>query len=225
MTITTCIFDAYGTLLDVNAAARTAAAEPGHERLSDAWPALSEAWRRKQLEYSWLRAVADRHTDFWEVTRDALDWAMEATDLDDAILRDRLLDLYRTLDAYPEVPATLAALKDRGLATGILSNGSPAMLSTAVRSAGIEGSLDHVLSVESVGVYKPHPSVYALVTDSFGCTRDDVLFVSSNGWDIAGASAFGFRTLWVNRTGQPQDRLFAGPNATAPDLTSMEDHL
>lgn len=221
MTITTCIFDAYGTLFDVSSAARAAAAEPGREVLAGVWPVLSENWRRKQLEYSWLRAVMGAHCDFWQVTEDGLDWAMEASGLTDAGLRDRLLALYRELAAYPEVPAMLGALKARGLATAILSNGSPAMLVAAARSAGIGGLLDDILSVESVGVFKPSARVYTLVTERFSCRPDQVLFVSSNGWDAAGASAFGFTTVWVNRAGLPVDRLPAKPRYILPDLTTI----
>ncbi len=223
MTITTCIFDAYGTLFDVAAAARIAASEPGREDLAEVWPALAEEWRRKQLEYSWLRAVMGAHCDFWQVTQDGLDWAMEASGLGDLDLRERLLALYWELAAYPEVPRMLAALKDRGLNTAILSNGSPAMLEGAVQSAGIGEFLDDVLSVESVGVFKPHPRVYALVTGRFACRPDEVMFVSSNGWDAAGASAFGFRTVWVNRANLPVDRLPATPHHQLHDLTQLPD--
>ena len=223
MTITTCIFDAYGTLFDVSSAARAAAAEPGREDLVKVWPVLSENWRRKQLEYSWLRAVMGAHCDFWQVTEDGLDWAMEASRLNDTGLRDRLLALYRELAAYREVPAMLGALKARGLATAILSNGSPKMLADAARSVGIEALLDDMLSVETAGVFKPNARVYALVTERFSCRPDEVLFVSSNGWDAAGASAFGFITVWVNRTGLPEDRLPARPQYTLTDLTSIPD--
>lgn len=223
MTITTCIFDAYGTLFDVAAAARIAAAEPGREALASIWPKLAEDWRRKQLEYTWLRAVMGRHTDFWTVTRDGLDWALEAAGLSDPELRERLLALYWELPAYPEVPAMLSALKAKGLATAILSNGSPDMLSGAVASAGIGAFLDDTLSVESVGVFKPDARVYRLVAARFGCTPEQVLFVSSNGWDAAAAAGFGFRTAWVNRAGQPMDRLPARPHHVLPDLTTIPD--
>ncbi len=223
MTVTTCIFDAYGTLFDVTAAARLAAAEPGRENLAAIWPKLAEDWRRKQLEYTWLRAVMGRHTDFWTLTQDGLDWALEAAGLSDPDLRERLLALYRELQAYPEVPAMLADLKDRGLATAILSNGSPDMLAGAVASAGIGEFLDDTLSVESVGVFKPDARVYRLVTARFGCPPDDVLFVSSNGWDAAAASGFGFRTAWVNRAGQPMDRLPARPHHVLSDLSPIPE--
>lgn len=221
MTITTCIFDAYGTLFDVSAAARAAAAEPGRESFAALWPKLSDDWRRKQLEYTWLRAVMGRHTDFWTVTQDGLDWALEAAGLDDPGLRERLLALYWELAAYPEVPDMLAALKARGLATAILSNGSPEMLQGAVRSAGIGSHLDDVLSVESVGVFKPDARVYDLVARRFGCAREEVLFVSSNGWDAAAAAGYGFHTAWVNRAGAPVDRLPARPDHVLSDLSGI----
>ena len=222
MPITTCVFDAYGTLFDVAAAARTAAREPGRERFARHWPQIAEHWRLKQLQYTWLRAVMGQHTDFWTVTQDGLDWALEASGLDgDAELRDRLLQLYRELDAYPEVPGMLQDLKARGKATAILSNGSPDMLASAVSSAGIGALLDDVLSVESVGVFKPASQVYDLVGQRFGCARDEVLFVSSNGWDAAAGADYGFTTAWVNRAGDPVDRLPAHPHHTLNDLTEI----
>ena len=218
MPITTCVFDAYGTLFDVAAAARQAAGEGDFPQLAETWPQVAAHWRQKQLQYTWLRAVAGRHTDFWQVTQDGLDWALEAAGLGDPALRQRLLDLYWQLQAYDEVPAMLAALKAGGLNTAILSNGSPEMLAGAVQSAGIGGVLDDVLSVESVGVFKPHDSVYDLVGQRFGCDRGEVLFVSSNGWDAAAASGYGFATVWVNRAGEPQDRLWAAPGHTLRTL-------
>ena len=222
MPITTCIFDAYGTLFDVAAAARVAAGEPDAGDLAQRWPALAEAWRLKQLQYTWLRAITGAHTDFWAVTQDGLDWALEATGLDgNAALRERLLALYWELQAYPEVPAMLSELKQAGLNTAILSNGSPDMLQGAVASAGIGDLLDDVLSVESVGIFKPAATVYDLVGQRFGCAKDEVLFVSSNGWDAAGASGYGFETAWVNRAGDPVDRLPWRPKHSLRDLVSI----
>jgi len=224
MPITTAVFDAYGTLFDVAAAARQAAAEPGFPALTGRWAELAAHWRQKQLQYSWLRAVTGAHTDFWSVTQDGLDWALEATGLDgDAELRARLLALYWELGAYPEVPQMLAALKQNGLQTAILSNGSPDMLDGAVQSAGLGALLDDVLSVESVGVFKPDSRVYDLVGQRFGCARSDVLFVSSNGWDAAAASGYGFVTAWVNRAGEPVDRLPWRPDTILADLTTVPD--
>lgn len=221
MTFTTFVFDAYGTLFDVNAAARQAAGEPGQEALAEVWPKLAADWRLKQLEYTWLRATAGRHTDFWTVTQNGLDWAMEAAGLDEPNLRERLLALYWELSAYPEVPKMLTELKARNAQTAILSNGSPDMLKAAVDSAGLSGLLDAVLSVESVGVFKPHDSVYDLVGKKFGCEKSEVLFVSSNGWDACAAAGYGFATAWVNRAGAPMDRLYAKPAHVMPDLTGI----
>jgi 2-haloacid dehalogenase len=225
MTITTCIFDAYGTLFDVNSSARRAATEPGQERLAAVWPQLAKDWRQKQLEYSWLRAVADRHCDFWQVTQDGLDWAMEAANLDDPALRERLLALYWKLEAYPEVPAMLSTLKDRGLTTAILSNGTPDMLRAAITRAGLNDLLDDALSVEDVSVFKPHEKVYDMVGNRFGCQRDQVMFVSSNGWDAAGAADYGFHTVWANRLGAPIDRLYARPEHVLTDLSTLPDFV
>ena len=223
MTITTCVFDAYGTLFDVNAAARQVAEEPGQEALADLWSDLAALWRQKQLEYSWLRAVAGRHLDFWEITQDGLDYAMEALGLHDNALRAQLLGVYKELPAYPEVPGMLRALKDRGLTTAILTNGSPEMVVSAVRSAGIGPWLDDVLTVEEVRTYKPDRRVYDLVFDHFGAVQQQVLFASANGWDAAAASGYGFATVWVNRAGAPQDRLWAAPHRVLPDLSTIPD--
>ncbi len=224
MTITTCIFDAYGTLFDVAAAARRAASEPGREAFAKVWTKVANDWRLKQLQYTWLRAIMDAHTDFWTVTQNGLDYALEASDLsDDAELRERLLALYWELEAYEEVPQMLTDLKSAGLNTAILSNGSPDMLNGAVKSAGLTTVLDDVLSVEDVGIFKPDPSVYQMVCDRFSCKPGEVMFVSSNGWDAAGASKFGFQTAWVNRSGEPQDRLPWVPKATLKTLHNIPD--
>lgn len=224
MPVTTCVFDAYGTLFDVTAAARQAAAEPDFHTIKDSWPQIADHWRQKQLSYSWLRAVTGAHTDFWEVTQNGLDWALEKTGhAGDPALRARLLALYCELQAYPEVPTMLAALKNAGIRTAILSNGSPEMLDGAVNSAGIGDLLDAVLSVESVGIFKPDARVYDLVGEKFGCTRNDVLFVSSNGWDAAAATGYGFVTAWVNRGGDPVDRLPWTPAQQLVDLTGIPE--
>ncbi len=223
MPITACVFDAYGTLFDVAAAARQAAAEPGREAFAAKWRQIAETWRLKQLQYTWLRAVVDAHTDFWTVTGDGLDFALEEAGLTDPELRERLLSLYWELSAYPEVPEMLGQLKADGYRTAILSNGSPDMLNGAVESADVAALLDAVLSVEDVGVFKPHRRVYDLVGKRFDCAPDEVLFVSSNGWDAAAASGYGFQTLWVNRGGVPMDRLPWTPAHIASDLTGVPD--
>ncbi len=222
MPITTCVFDAYGTLFDVGAAAREAASEPGREALAERASELAEHWRLKQLQYSWLRAITGEYTEFWNVTKDGLDWALEKAGLDgDPELRERLLALYWELSAYKEVHFMLARLKAAGMKTAILSNGSPDMLEGAVDSSGVGANLDAVLSVQNVGIFKPARSVYDMVGDHFGCTPDQVLFVSSNGWDAAGAAGYGFKTVWVNRAGDPVDRLPAQPHTILSDLTTI----
>jgi 2-haloacid dehalogenase len=224
MTIRACVFDAYGTLFDVAAAAREAAQEPGREAFARHWQKVAANWRHKQLQYTWIRALAGAHADFWHVTQDGLDWALEAAGLaDDPELRERLLALYWELSAYPEVPAMLAALKAGGFSTAILSNGSPDMLAGAVRSAGVGDVLDEVLSVQQVGVFKPHRSVYAMVTERFSCTPQEVLFVSSNCWDAMAGAGFGFVSVWVNRAAEPMDRLPWKPRAVLDDLTGIPE--
>lgn len=223
MPITTCVFDAYGTLFDVNAAARVLAAQPGQEALAAVWPTLAVTWRRKQLEYSWLRAITGEYCDFWDVTKDGLDWAMQAEGLDDPVLREMLLGLYWELPAYTEIHAMLAHLKASGKTCAILSNGSPDMLAGAVDAAGIEMFLDAVMSVQDAGTFKPATAVYDLVGAKFGCAPDEVLFVSSNGWDAAGAAHYGFNVAWVNRAGDPIDRLMAAPHHILSDLTGIPD--
>lgn len=225
MAAATCIFDAYGTLFDVTAAARRLAEERAGTRFADRWSQVAELWRQKQLAYSWLRQITGHRADFWQLTGDALDWALEATGIEDADLRTRLLALYEELDAYPEVPGVLRALKAAGVTTAILSNGSPRMLLPAVASAGIGDLLDDVLSVETIGVFKPDPRVYAMVSHRFGTRPREVLFVSSNGWDVAGAASYGFRTLWANRRGEPVDRLPGRPDHILPDLSGLPDLL
>lgn len=223
MSISTCVFDAYGTLFDVAAAAREVAAEPDRQAFADKWAAVAETWRLKQLQYTWQRAAAGVHTDFWQVSSDGLDYALESHGIEDADLRARLLELYWQLSAYPEVPDMLKALKGAGLNTAILSNGSPAMLSGAVDSAGIGASLDAVLSVETLGTFKPNPAVYDLIGKHFGCSASEVLFVSSNCWDACFASGRGFTVAWVNRKGEPMERLPFKPTHILSDLTTIPE--
>jgi 2-haloacid dehalogenase len=225
MPITTLVFDAYGTLFDVAGAARIAAGEPGGSGLGPVWPRLAEDWRRKQLEYTWLRAITREHADFEQVTADALDWAMEASGLSDGALRGRLLALYDRLPAYPEVAEMLERAGRAGLDCAILSNGTPRMLKVAADAAGIAGHFKAILSVEDVGVFKPDRAVYGLVGAHLGARPHDVLFISSNGWDVAGAAGFGFQTLWVNRAGLPVDRMPHRPAHVAADLSALASVL
>ncbi|MEL6768927.1 MAG: haloacid dehalogenase type II [Pseudomonadota bacterium] len=220
--ITHCVFDAYGTLFDVGAAARDAAAEEAFEVIKDSWQPVAETWRDKQLAYTWLRATSGCHTDFWTVTKQALDWTLEYYELTAVEgLRDRLLALYWELAPFEEVQRTLTALKGMEQTLAILSNGEPEMLEAAVTSARLGGLFDAVLSAEQVGVFKPHARVYDLVEKTFGCPRQEVLFVSSNGWDACCAAAYGFRTLWVNRRQEPVDRLPVRPNFVADTLVGL----
>jgi 2-haloacid dehalogenase len=211
-----CVFDAYGTLFDVASAASRCA-----DVLGDAAPRLGALWRDKQLQYSWLRAVQGRHADFWQVTGDALDFALESVGLAERGLRERLMQLYLTLDAYPDVPTALRQLRDAGLAIAILSNGSAAMLAAAVDNAGLGELLDHVLSVEIVGVYKPHPRVYQLAVDRLAVPARQIAFLSSNGWDAWAASAFGMRAVWCNRSGQRPERLPGAPEREIRSLAEL----
>lgn len=218
-----CIFDAYGTLFDVNAAARKLAQEPAWAPILAAhWVQLSATWRQKQLSYSWLRTITDTRVDFWQITQDGLDFALEQVGLaDNVALRARLLELYWQLSAFDDAQAMLETLKQQDFRTGILSNGSPEMLDGAVSHAKLGEVLDAVLSVEQAGIFKPDARVYDLVGAHFDCATDDVLFVSSNGWDIAAAAGYGFHTAWVNRIGEPVDRLANTPEFSVKDLTSI----
>jgi 2-haloacid dehalogenase len=216
--IEACVFDAYGTLFDVNSAARNA-----QEMLGDKLQPLAELWRAKQLQYTWLRGLANHHADFWQVTGDALDFALSTLKIENPDLRSRLLNSYLTLSAYPEVPAVLRRLKSEGMKLAVLSNGSPAMLAAAIASAGIAGEFDAVLSVEQVKVYKPHPSVYRLACERFNLAASQICFLSSNGWDAYSAKAFGFHVLWCNRLGQPPERIPETPDVQIATLAELPD--
>ena len=214
--IKACVFDAYGTLLDVHSAV-----ERHRTRLGDKADAVSGLWRAKQLEYMWLRTILDRYVDFWRLTVDGLDFALDANGVDDAALRDDLLDAYLRLDCYPEVPGVLSTLRNAGLRTAILSGGSPMMLETAVESAGIGDSLDAIISVDKLGMHKPSAEVYRLAMEELEVGRGQISFQSSNGWDAAAAAAFGFRVAWCNRRGQPRERLPDGPDVEIGTLDEL----
>ena len=212
--IRACVFDAYGTLFDVGSAANRC-----RDVLGDKLERFNLLWREKQLQYTWLRASQGRHADFWLVTQDALDFTMESLGVTDPALRERLMNLYLTLEPFPEVPATLERLKAAGLKIAILSNGSPRMLDAAAEASNIGHLLDEVFSVEEVGVYKPHPDVYRLAVDRLGLPPIAIAFSSSNGWDAYAASAFGLRVVWCNRYGQKPERLPGRPDRL---ITSLE---
>lgn len=209
------VFDAYGTLLNVHAAMAKHAAGLGPQ-----WERMSADWRTKQIEYSWVRSLAGaaHHRDFWTLTEEALAFVAARYGIADQALLADVLAAYRRLDAYPEVPAMLASLRDRGVPRAILSNGEPGMLADAVRGAGIAELLDDVLSVESVAVFKPDPRVYRLVTERFSLPPQAIDFYSSNPWDAFGALAFGFRVSWVNRSRQPDEY---GLRGRVPELTDL----
>jgi len=211
-----CVFDAYGTLFDyASAAARCA------HVLGDNFPKLNALWREKQLQYTWLRASQQRHADFWQVTGDALDFALDSLGISDAALREKLMNLYLTLEPFPEVSTILAWLKKARFATAILSNGSPAMLRAVVDAAKLGPQLDAVLSVEEVGVFKPHPLVYQLAVDRLAIPAAHIAFISANGWDAYAASAFGMRVIWCNRYGQKPERLPGAPDRVVKSLTAL----
>ena len=214
--IKSCVFDAYGTLFDVHSAVGK-----HRDRLGDKADTVSATWRTKQLEYTWLRSLMDRYVDFWRVTGEGLDFALDQNGVSDRALRDDLIHAYLTLDCYPEVPEVLRTLKEAGMQTAILSNGSPRMLEAAVESSGLTDLLDAVLSVDELGIYKPAPEVYQLVLDRLAVGRAQVSFQSSNAWDAAAAATFGFRVAWCNRFGQAKERLPDAPDAEIKTLSEL----
>jgi 2-haloacid dehalogenase len=213
-------FDAYGTLFDVHAPMARLAGEIGPNAAL-----VSELWRQKQLQYTWLRSLMRDYADFWQVTCDALDYALAAHGIENAELRDKLLALYRDLDACDDAASTLTTLRERGVATAILSNGSPDMLQQAVAHAELSDRLDHVLSVDSVGIYKPDPRTYQLAVDAFALPPGEIGFVSANGWDVAGAAHFGLAVCHLNRFAQPAEHLPAKPLTVINSLSGFADLL
>lgn len=211
-----CVFDAYGTLFDyASAVARCGAA------LGAAGERLNSAWREKQLQYTWLRSLQGKYADFWQITGEALDFVLDSLAINDPNLRERLMESYLTLDAFPEVPGVLERLKRSGIKTAILSNGSHKMLRAAIANARIEPFLDEILSVEDVGVYKPHPKVYELAVNRLGVQPRHIWFQSSNAWDAWGASSFGMRVAWCNRYGQRPERLPGNPDFEVRTLADL----
>jgi 2-haloacid dehalogenase len=210
------VFDAYGTLFDVHAAItrHRDAAGPEADR-------FSEIWRTKQLEYAWMLSAAGHYADFWTLTERALDYAFARVPSVDRALRTRLLDAYFKLDAFPDARSALTALKAKGMRTAILSNGNPRMLEGAITAAGIGGDLDAVFSVDAIRIYKPRMEVYALVTEAFGLAPADVAFVSSNRWDVMGATTFGFRCVWVNRADAPEEYPEFAPMKVVRELSAL----
>jgi 2-haloacid dehalogenase len=218
--IKACVFDAYGTLFNVHSAVGKY-----RQRLGDVADQVSLLWRTKQLEYTWLRSLMGHHADFWQVTRDALDFAFDMHHLNDTDLRNDLIEAYLHLDCYPEVPEALSTLKAGGFRIAILSNGTPAMLEAAVKNSGIEELVEKNFSVEEVGVFKPSPRVYQIAVDGLNVTPDEIVFQSSNAWDALGAAAFGFRVAWINRFGQSAERLPGRPDVELKSLFELPDLL
>lgn len=214
--IKACVFDAYGTLFDFAAAARKR-----RDVLGDDIDRLTALWRDKQLQYTWLRAIQEQHADFWQVTGDALDFSLETLAIDKPGLRDHLMELYLTLDPFPEVADVLGRLKAAGMRTAILSNGSPRMLDAVVGAAKLDTLLDAVLSVEEVGVFKPNSEVYQLAVDRLGIPAASISFQSSNAWDAYAASAFGMKVVWCNRYGQRAERLPGKPDRQIQSLAEL----
>jgi len=213
--IRACVFDAYGTLFDVHSAVARLRARVGEQA-----DVLAQLWRAKQLEYTWLRALMGAHAGFWQVTGDALDHALARTGVDPAV-REPLMQAYLALDAYPEVPESLRRLRAGKLKVALLSNGEPGMLAAGARSAGIDGMLDAILSVEEIGVFKPHPKVYQLAVDRLAVRPNQIAFQSSNAWDVSGAATFGLRAVWINRQGMPPERLPGVAEHELSDLSGL----
>ena len=211
------VFDAYGTLFDIHGPAALL-----RDRLGERAGAFSEVWRVKQLEYAWLRSLMGRYVPFIEVTREALDHAFAASGLTpDAGLAEELMAAYRRVPVYDDVIPALERLRDEDCKTAILTNGSTDMIGEAASSAGVDALLDAILSVDDVGIFKPHPSVYRLAVDRFAVAPREVCFVSSNGWDAAGAGAFGFRVVWLNRFARPAETLGPAPEAVVDTLADL----
>ena len=208
------VFDAYGTLFDVHSVA-----SPYQARLGEEAQAVSALWRTKQLEYTWLRSLMQCYVDFWKVTQDALDYAMDSHGIDDNSLRKDLLSAYHKLSCYAEVPETLSKIKQIGLGTAILSNGSPEMLQAGVSNSNQEKVLESIISVNTIEIFKPSPKVYQLAIDKLGCNKEEILFFSSNAWDVSGAATFGFQTVWVNRFAQAKERL---PGTPVLEINSLD---
>lgn len=214
--IRACVFDAYGTIFDFASAAARCTDIPEDKRA-----ALTNLWRDKQLQYTWLRSLQGRYADFWQVTGEALDFTLDSLGIATPALRDQLMDLYLTLSAFPEVQDTLRRLKEAGFITAILSNGSPAMLDAAVRGAGLQDLFDAVLSADAVQVFKTHPRVYDYALQQLGVRAEQVSFQSSNAWDAFGASAYGMRVVWCNRYGQKYERLPGAPDREVRSLAEL----
>ena len=209
------IFDAYGTLFDVNSAA-----EKRKDKIGDKWEAFANYWRTTQLEYTWLRSLMKRHKDFWQVTEDSLDKSMKVFNIDNS-MRNELLDLYKILSPYPEVPEILKSLKEKDYKLSILSNGTPSLLNELVKSNNLENLFDDVFSIEEVGIYKPDSKVYDLPIKKYKIKNNEVAFLSANTWDVSGGGNYGFNSIWVNRNNSIFDNLDYRPQYEVKSLKEL----
>ena len=209
------IFDAYGTLFDVNSAA-----EKCKDKIGDKWESFANYWRTTQLEYTWLRSLMGRHKDFWQITQDSLDKSMKAFRIDSS-MRNELLNLYKVLSPFKEVPETLRSLKEKKYKLAILSNGTPQLLNELVKNNKLENFFDEVFSVEHVGIYKPDSKVYDIPIKKYQIEKNEVAFLSSNTWDVSGGGNYGYKAIWVNRNKSIFDNLDYRPNYEIRDLSEL----
>ena len=209
------IFDAYGTLFDVNSAA-----EKCKDKIGEKWERFANLWRTTQLEYTWLRSLMDRHKDFWQVTEDSLDKSMKVFDIDPS-MRNELLNLYKILSPYREVPGTLKALKEKKFKLAILSNGTPSLLDQLVKSNHLDNLFDDIFSIEQVGIYKPSSRVYDMPIKKYNISKSEVAFLSANTWDVSGGGNYGYQSIWVNRNNNIFDNLDFKPKYQITDLKKL----
>ena len=209
------IFDAYGTLFDVNSAA-----ERCKDKIGDKWESFANYWRTTQLEYTWLRSLMKRHKNFWQVTEDSLDKSMKAYEIDSS-MKNELLDLYKILSPFTEVPEVLKSLKEKNFKLAILSNGTPALLEQLVKSNNLENLFNDIFSVEEVGIYKPDSKVYDIPIKKYQISKNEIAFLSSNTWDVAGGGNYGYNSIWVNRNRNIFDNLDYNPNYIIKDLSEL----
>ena len=213
------IFDAYGTLFDVNSAA-----EKCRSKIGDKWESFANYWRKTQLEYTWLRSLMGRHKDFWQITEDSLDKSMQVFNIDKA-MKNELLDLYKILSPYPEVKETLEKLKEKRYKLAILSNGTPALLNELVKSNGLQNLFDDIFSIEEVKIYKPSSKVYDMPVKKYSIKNEEVAFLSANTWDVSGGGNYGFTSIWVNRNKNIFDNLDYKPKNEISGLNQLIDIL
>ena len=209
------IFDAYGTLFDVNSAA-----EKCKDKIGDKWEGFANFWRTTQLEYTWLRSLMDRHIDFWQITEDSLDKSIKVFNIDPS-MRNELLNLYKILSPYKEVPDTLKALKEKKFKLAILSNGTPSLLDELVKSNHLDNLFDDIFSIEQVGVYKPSSRVYDMPVKKYNISKSEVAFLSANTWDVSGGGNYGYQSIWVNRNNNIFDNLDFKPKYQISDLNKL----